>query len=86
MRDGLLPVEIIKDGLGRGFITAENLIDKISEYNKADAKKAEVDREPIIRVGLTDDKGNTPLKLSADQMACAKGLVFITDGKGAKEA
>ena len=79
--DGILYDDDLASDLKNGLMPPDELIDGILEYNRNQAKKQLDDQKPIDVVN-----GLPMIHLSANQMARAKGLVFITDGEGAKEA
>ena len=86
-KDGGLDDVALKSDLANGYMTGDELIDEIVKHNREEANKKEVDRKPIVLVPLCEPDGSRPfVRLSADQAARAKGVTFITDEKGAKDA
>ena len=85
--DGLLYDKDLASDLKNGYYNGDELIDGILKYNENEAKKATDAQKPIVVVPVVSADGiDVFCRLSADQTARAKGLVFITDEAGAKEA
>ena len=85
--DGVLYDDDLASDLEEGLMPpSDELIDGILEYNKKQAKKPLGGQKTIDVVNLIAGNLRPVIYLSADQMARAKGLIFITDGKVAKEA
>jgi len=84
--DGVLYDDDLASDLKEGLMPPDELLDGILEYNKKQAKKPLGGQKTIDVVNLIAGNLRPVIYLSADQMARAKGFVFITDGKGAKEA
>jgi len=87
---GTLSDENLAFDLKNDFMNGDELLDGILKFNEKQAKDPTTWPTPILVVVLIDNsKGADPapfVRLSADQTARAKGLIFITDGNDAKEA
>ena len=85
--DGVLCNDDLKHDLKNGYYNGDELIEGILQYNANETKETEAEQKLITLVPLVSEDGsNVFCRLSADQTARAKGLVFITDEDGAKEA